>query len=73
MSSQVKPESFTGNTMTRSQRIVEGTKNNSESLGISLAVVASWALTTYTGVNPPVEVVGALGALIGAVSARFKG
>jgi len=61
------------NTMTRAQKIVEGTRQNSESIGVSAAVVLSWVLTTYTPVSPPAEVVAALAGLVGAISARFKG
>lgn len=61
------------NTMSKAQKVVRASKDNSESIGVSAAVVAAWAFNTYAGVTLPVEVVAALGGLIGAVSARMKG
>ena len=61
------------NTMTKAQRIVRVSKDNSESIGVSASVVLAWAFSAYTNATLPVEVVAALGSLVGAVSARMKG
>lgn len=61
------------NTMTKAQKIVRVSRDNSESIGVSAAVVAAWGMSTFAGIAPPAEVVAAVGSLIGAMSARFKG
>ncbi len=47
-------------------------KGNADSLGVSMAVILTWALTTYSGVDIPAEVVAALSGLLGAAAARWK-
>ena len=56
----------------RMQRMMESSKSNADSLGISLAVVLSWGITTYSGIPIPAEVVAALSGVIGAFTARIK-
>jgi len=56
----------------RLDKLIEGSRNNADSIGISGAVIASWIFTTYSGVVMPAEVVAAMGGLIGAISARIK-
>lgn len=60
-------------TMTKTQRIMKSSRDNSESIGVSLAVVLAYGFSTYTSAALPAEVVAALGSLIGAFSARMKG
>lgn len=60
-------------TLTKAQRIVKTSRDNSESIGVSAAVVLAWAFSTYSNTALPAEVVAALGSLIGAFSARVKG
>ena len=60
------------NTVTRAKQIVEGARKNSETLATSASVIATWLFTTYTSTNPPVEVIVALGTLVGGYAARLK-
>lgn len=56
----------------RIEKMMQNSKSNADSLGISLAVVLSWGITTYSGVPIPAEVVAAMSGVIGAFSARIK-
>lgn len=60
------------NTMTKARRIVQESKKNSESLGVSLVVILSWASTTYLTTPIPPEVIGVLGSMMGSVATRIK-
>lgn len=60
------------NTATRAKKIVEGARKNSESIGASAAVIATWLLETYTSTAPPGTVVMAVGTLVGGYAARLK-
>lgn len=60
------------NTTTRAKKIVEGAKKNSESIGASAGIIATWLLTTYTSVAPPETVIMAVGTVVGSFAARFK-
>lgn len=52
--------------------IIQGGRNNADSIGISAAVLISWGFSTYSGVAIPTEVVAAMSGLIGAIAARIK-
>lgn len=56
----------------RMQKMIDNSKSNADSLGISFAVVLSWAITTYSGAVVPPEVIAALSGVIGAFAARMK-
>lgn len=47
-------------------------KRNAEGIGISVAVLAAWALSTWADVVVPAEVVAAVSGLIGAVAGRVR-
>lgn len=53
-------------------KLIEGSRTNADSIGISSAVLISWLMATYSGVSMPAEVVAALSGLIGAIGARIK-
>lgn len=47
-------------------------KDNADTMGISLGVILAWAIPTFTGVDLPVEVATAVGGLLGAIGARLR-
>lgn len=60
-------------TTTKMQAFGNGSRHNAEGIGMAGAVIATWALTTFTGVALPPEVTVAIGTMIGAIAARIKG
>ncbi|RAW05915.1 hypothetical protein DKQ62_16705, partial [Halomonas elongata] len=40
-------------------RFAQGARNNADGLGVGLPVVLSWALSTFAGVEIPIEVASA--------------
>lgn len=56
----------------KAQKVKRGAKRNSESLGVSLSVVATWLVTDVLHYDVPMEVMGAILTSLGIVAARFR-
>lgn len=61
----------TGVKKEKMKKLVEGSRKSADSIGISLAVVLSWAIGA-NGTEIPPEVIASFSGLIGAVAARFR-
>lgn len=57
---------------TTKQAIADGSKRQGGTIGVSVAVILSWILNTYFGIEPPAEVTAAAAGLIGAVGTYIQ-
>lgn len=53
------------------ERFNQGTRKNSEALGLSLSVIMVWVLKDILGIEIPPEVMAALFTAIGIIVGRF--
>jgi|AntDeeMinimDraft_6_1070357.scaffolds.fasta_scaffold91947_2 hypothetical protein len=53
-------------------KFVEGARKNSQNIGISFSVVATWVVTTLFGVHVPAEVVAALAGLVTGIASKIN-
>ncbi|MDT8894197.1 hypothetical protein RSO41_05975 [Halomonas sp. I1] len=53
-------------------RFADGARQNADGLGVGLPVVLSWALSTFAGVEIPIEVASAGAAILGSIGAKVK-
>ncbi|SEN68165.1 hypothetical protein [Halomonas caseinilytica] len=59
-------------TLKKPNRFAQGARNNADGLGVGLPVVLSWALSTFAGVEIPIEVASAAAAILGSIGAKVK-
>ncbi|MDL4860786.1 hypothetical protein NPJ88_000415 [Halomonas elongata] len=60
------------NTVKKRSRLADGARQNADGLGVGLPVVLSWALSTFAGVEIPIEVASAAAAILGSIGAKVK-
>lgn len=56
----------------KAQQAADGLRNNAPGLGVGLPVVILWAVRTYTGVDMPIEVAGAIAGMMAGAGSMIK-